>query len=170
MNAWDKVSATCIKNCFKKLSSMCYGSIQEDHDTDHVEKPDDMCEREFNDWVGIDRDLQVSIVLTDKEIAQCTINQSKEKKEGEEENKNEPERIPVSKQQTCKAIGILRRAWEESGATEHEYRLLYTIENSLNRLYANNSKQAKRVTILNYNVMLHYVMKCKFILNMYITV
>jgi hypothetical protein len=38
MNAWDKVSATCINNCLKKLSSMCCDSVQKDHDTDHVEK------------------------------------------------------------------------------------------------------------------------------------
>jgi hypothetical protein len=33
MNAWDKISATCIKNCFKKLSSMCC----DDHNTDRME-------------------------------------------------------------------------------------------------------------------------------------
>jgi hypothetical protein len=101
-----------------------------------------MCEQEFNDWVDKDRDLQVSTVLTDEETAQCIINQSKEE-EDEEENKDEPEQIPVSKWQTREAIGILRRALEESGATEREYRLSYSIKNSLNRLCANNSKQAK---------------------------
>jgi hypothetical protein len=55
-----------------------------------------MFEQEFHDWVAIDRDLQVSTVLTDEEIAQCMINQSKEE-EGGEENKNELERITVSK-------------------------------------------------------------------------
>jgi hypothetical protein len=99
MNTWDKFSATCINNCFKKLSSMCYYSVQEDHDNDHVGKPD-MCEQKFNDWVNTDCDLQVSTVLTDEEIAQCVINQSKEE-EGEEENNDEPEIIPVSKRQTC---------------------------------------------------------------------
>jgi hypothetical protein len=34
-----------------------------------------MCEQEFYDWVDIDRDLQVSAVLTDEEISQCIINQ-----------------------------------------------------------------------------------------------
>jgi hypothetical protein len=29
-----------------------------------------MCEQELNDWVNIDRDLQVTTVLTDEEIAQ----------------------------------------------------------------------------------------------------
>jgi hypothetical protein len=39
----------------------------------------------------------------------------------------------------------------KSGATEHEYKLLYNIENSLNRLYANNSEPAKVSDHLNYN-------------------
>jgi hypothetical protein len=90
----------------------------------------------------IDHDLKVSTVLTDEEIAQRIINQSKEE-EGEEENKDELERSPVSKWQTHEAIGILRRVLEESGVTECEYRLSYGIENSFNRLCANNSKQAK---------------------------
>jgi hypothetical protein len=76
--------------------------------------------------VDIDHDLQVTTVLTDKEIAWCIINQSKEE-EGEEENKDEPEWIPVSKWKNREAVGILRRALEESGATEREYRLLYSI-------------------------------------------
>jgi hypothetical protein len=50
------------------------------------------------------------------------------------ENKDEPERIPVSKRQTRETIGVLKRVLEESGTTEREYRLLYSIENSLNRL------------------------------------
>jgi hypothetical protein len=43
--------------------------------------------------------------------------------------------------QNCKYL--LRRVLEESGATEREYRLLYSTENSVNGLCANNSKQAK---------------------------
>jgi hypothetical protein len=66
MNAWDNVCTTCMKKCFKKLSSVCCDSVQKDHDTDHVQKPDDMCEQEFNDWVDIDHDLEVSTVLTDE--------------------------------------------------------------------------------------------------------
>jgi hypothetical protein len=120
---------------------MCCDIFQKDRDTDHVEKTD-MCEQEFNDWVDIDRDLQVSIGLTDEETGQCIINPSK-KEEGEEENKDEPERIPASKRQTRETIGILKRALEESGAIESEYRLLYSVENSFNRLCANNSKQGK---------------------------
>jgi hypothetical protein len=89
MNAWDKVSTTCINNCFKKLSSMCFDGVQKDHDTDHVEKPD-MCEQELNDWVDKDHDLHISTVLTDEEIAQYIIFQSMEE-EGEEENKDEHE-------------------------------------------------------------------------------
>jgi hypothetical protein len=50
-------------------------------------------------------------VLTDEEIVQRIINQSKEE-DSEEENKDEPERIPVSKQQTHKAIGILKKRAE----------------------------------------------------------
>jgi hypothetical protein len=96
-----------------------------------------MCEQEY-DWVDKDHDIQVSTVLT--EIAQCIINQSKE--EGEEENKDEPQQIAVSKRKTCEATDILRRALEESRATVREYRLLHSIETSLNRLCANNSKQA----------------------------
>jgi hypothetical protein len=57
---------------------MCCDNFQKGHDSDHVEKPDDMCEQEFNDWVDIDRDLQLNIVLTDEEIGRCIINQSKE--------------------------------------------------------------------------------------------
>jgi hypothetical protein len=105
MNLWDKVSATCINNCFKKLSSMCCDSVKKDHDTEHVEKPDDACEQEFYDWVDIDCDLQDSTVLTDEEIARRIINQSKEE-EGEEESKDEPERIPVSKRQLTKLLAF----------------------------------------------------------------
>jgi hypothetical protein len=105
MNAWDKVFATCMKKCFKKLSSMLCDCVQKDHDTDHVEKPDGMCEQEFNDWVDIDCDLQVSTVLTDIEIAQCIINQSKEE-EGEEENKDEPERIQLANGKLAKLLAF----------------------------------------------------------------
>jgi hypothetical protein len=42
---------------------MCCDSVQKDHNTDHMEKPDGMCEQEFNDWVDIDCDLQVGKVL-----------------------------------------------------------------------------------------------------------
>jgi hypothetical protein len=74
---------------------MCCDSVQKDRDTDYVKEPDDMCEQEYN-WVDIDHDIQVSTVLTDEEFTQCIINQSKEE-EGEEENKDEPQRIAVSK-------------------------------------------------------------------------
>jgi hypothetical protein len=46
------------------------------------------------------------VVLTDEEIAQFIIHQSK--KVDEEENKNESEQILVSKWQTHEAIDILR--------------------------------------------------------------
>lgn len=123
-----------------KLSSVCCDSVQKDNNTDHAEKSD-MCEQEFNDWVSKDHDLQVSTMSTDEETVQCIINQSKEE-DGEEENKAELKQIPVSKWQTHETIGILRRL-EESWATECEYRLSHSTENSLNRLCANNSKQTK---------------------------
>jgi hypothetical protein len=66
------VSTALMRNCFKKWSSLCCDSVQKDHDTDHVEKSDHICEQEF-DWVNIDHDLQVHTVLTDK-TAQCIIN------------------------------------------------------------------------------------------------
>jgi hypothetical protein len=45
-------------------------------------------------------------------------------KENEDENKDEPELIPISKWQTRKFTGILQKA------TAHEYLLLHSTENS----------------------------------------
>jgi hypothetical protein len=68
MNTSDKGSTTCINSCFKKLSSLCCDSVQKDYVTNHVEKPDDMCEQEFGDWVDVDHNLHVSTVLMDKKL------------------------------------------------------------------------------------------------------
>lgn len=43
----------------------------------------------------------------------------------------------------CRATDILNRALEETGATECEYTLSQSIENSRNRLCASNLNQAK---------------------------
>jgi hypothetical protein len=60
MNAWDKVSATCINSCFKNFNSVCCNIFQKDHNTDHIRKPNNMCEQVFNDWADTDHHLPVS--------------------------------------------------------------------------------------------------------------
>jgi hypothetical protein len=76
--------------------------------------------------VDIGYDQQVNMSLKDEDIA-CSVTDSRPKEKGVKES-DEPELFPVNKQQTRKAVFILRKVLEEGSATNCDYRLLYSLK------------------------------------------
>ena len=111
-----------------------------------------MSPNDFDDWVNIDRDLQATTALTDSDIvSSVSSNNNLQEQEEPDQIEDEAERIPVTKLQTLEADWyhseptdiILRKAFEEVGGDDSDYKHLYNVEKSLHKLYSLNSRQTK---------------------------
>lgn len=105
----------------------------------------DMTQTEFNEWLSIDHDSDVTQALSDDEII-TEIQNSTQKHGDDSDDKidgkvNEPK--PISKQQTMNALKTLRRALGQSGGSDEYFDSLYHFQNFFSHFYLANKKQTK---------------------------
>lgn len=142
--SWNMVSASCISNCFNRLGK-CAPQVGLNEQLLECEKPSDMPEEEFDNWVEIDNAAPVGEIMTDEDIAQSVIQnfQETDEKNDDNEDDEEPEREPVTKKKVRESLLNIRRALEECGAGIDEYKNLYNLESFINKTIDGRSKQTK---------------------------
>lgn len=146
-NAWNKVSSTCIQNCFRKCKLIPQSSLessQEDEiDPDSTLTPPEMTETEFNEWLSIDDDLSVIQPLSDGDIIAEIQNATRENESDSDDESDGEENVLVSKKQTMDALKTVRSALEQRGGSDEDYDSLYRIQNFFFNSYLGNAKQMK---------------------------
>ncbi|XP_025206204.1 tigger transposable element-derived protein 4-like [Melanaphis sacchari] len=120
-NAWMKVTTSCIVNCFKK-SGMVPITTNEALALDLPDVPVNISglqidKETFNEWLDVDKDLEVFQVMNDDEIAAEIVSHKEQGNDVEVHDEDEVEyaedRVPVTRSEVFNAINTLRRAIEE---------------------------------------------------------
>lgn len=115
-SAWNRVSAECITNCFRK-GGMCSDSAYSEND--NYDENESYGE-EFLEWVSVDDELPAYHTMDDGEIAEAVLEGMKKEDDDstsvgeDDEGDEEEDRIPVKRTEALYAVDVLRRALEEN--------------------------------------------------------
>jgi len=139
-NAWMKVTTSCIVNCFKKSGMVPITTTITNNEALELDLPDvpvDVSELQidaetFNEWLDIDKDLPVTHVMKDDEIAASVSHKEEGNDVGvydEDEVEYAEERVPVTRSEVLNAINTFRRAVEEHDIGPDYFNTLNNLEN-----------------------------------------
>lgn len=133
--AWNKVSVETIRNCFRHGGFKTDDKTDDEHEHSLPEKPVDLSDEVYGDWVDVDSHLDVAEIQTEEEICNSVMNPQtieRANTDDEEENSEAP-LAPPSNKEIVEALSILRRAVQhradERGFEEH-----YSYENMVMEL------------------------------------
>jgi hypothetical protein len=135
--SWKNVSSKTIRNCFSHG-----GFSSEEKETEElIEKPSDLTQEVFEDWMSIDENVQVAARLTDTDICQIvsqTDQESSEENEGEDGDEIVSSEKPPSASEMRQALKIIRLGVQYRS---EEFNKLYEFDNFVNNLLRKTTKQ-----------------------------
>jgi hypothetical protein len=132
--SWKSVSEKTIKNCFSHG-----GFTTVDLEAEEIiEKPTDLTDEAFNNWMAIDQNIQISEKLTESEICHTVSQNSLDPDDEEDEEEDQECSKPPTAIEIRTALQILRRGVQHRSS---DFNKQYEYESFINGLLRKNAKQ-----------------------------
>jgi hypothetical protein len=132
--SWKSVSEKTIKNCFSHG-----GFTTVDLEAEEIiEKPTDLTDEAFNNWMAIDQNIQISEKLTESEICHTVSQNSLDPDDEEDEEEDQKCSKPPTAIEIRTALQILRRGVQHRSS---DFNKQYEYESFINGLLRKNAKQ-----------------------------
>ena len=133
--AWNKVGAETIRNSFRHGGFKTDDKTDDEHENSLPEKPIDLSDEVYGDWIDMDSHLDVAEIQTEEEICNAAMNHQtiEQANTDDEEENSETPLAPPSNKEIVEALSVLKRAVQyradEIGFEQH-----YSYENMVMEL------------------------------------
>jgi hypothetical protein len=142
--AWHLVKDVTIQNCFRHGGFTHSG---EEEELSLPEKPADLSDAEYNEWINIDTNLQTTATLTEEEICEAALTtfstdeQVLDKEEEDDDSDTDDEQPPPTEQEMTDALAVLRRGVQRR-ADEEGFEKHYKYEQFITKILQESKTQS----------------------------